>query len=414
MLSHKDSEQLAARGITPEQFADQLNKFRQGPVPARLIAPAVPGNGIIVTTEKTRKYYLNVFEDYARDRDIIKFVPASGAASRMFKDMFSCLDELQQNPANQQLILEKYPKVEEVISRISEFAFYPDLCNVLQEQGFDPDQLISSKQFDTMISCILTGKGLNYGSLPKALLNFHDYTSRQRKAIDEHLVEGALYALNSTGFVNVHFTISPEHEAEINKYLSFVIPHYEQKFGIRIKIGKSYQHPSTDTVAVDAENNVFRDTDGSMVFRPAGHGALIKNLNELSGDIIFIKNIDNVTTDRLKTTTIEFKKVLAGILIEKEITINGNLTILMDDECTTADIHEIASFVTSDMLVTLPPDFYAMPIEKQRRILVNKLNRPIRVCGMVKNEGNPVEARFLLKTTKESGAFKLLKAHRLT
>ncbi len=400
MLSKQDSEQLAARGISEDQFAGQIEKFRQGLTPARLIAAAVPGNGIIVTNEKTRKYYLNLYEDYSRDRDIIKFVPASGAASRMFKDLYACYEELQQTPDNQKNVLNRFPKVKEVISRIREFAFFGDLCNVLAKQNENIDHLLEKERYDVIISNILTEKGLNYGYLPKALLNFHDYTSRQRKAIDEHLVEGALYALNASGFVNIHFTISPEHEEEFNKQLAISVPHYEQKFGIRIKIGKSYQHPSTDTVAVDPDNQVFRDENGSMVFRPAGHGALIKNLNELNGNLIFIKNIDNVTTDRLKTATIEFKKVLAGILIEKEITINGNLTVLMDDQCTIHDIREIVAFVKGDMLMSLPPDFESMPLDKQRRVLVNKLNRPIRVCGMVKNEGEPGGGPFFVENNK--------------
>jgi len=399
MLSQKDSEQLNANGITSEQFADQIKKFRQGIIPARLIAAAQPGNGIILTTEKTRKYYLNLFDDYSNDRDIVKFVPASGAASRMFKDMYSCLHELQQNPNDQQSILDKCPKVKEIFSRINEFAFYPDLFKLLQEQGMDLHQLINDKKYDTIISFILNEKGLNYGNLPKALLNFHDYSKRQRKAIDEHLVEGVLYAINASGLVNIHFTISPEHEEEFNKQMAFSVSHYEHKFGIRIKIDTSYQHPSTDTIAVDMNNDVCRNTDNSIVFRPAGHGALIKNLNELSGDLIFIKNIDNITTDRLKPTTTEFKKVMAGILIDKEISINGNLAILMDDGCSTADINEIASFVINDMLVTMPPDFQKMPIDKQRHVLINKLNKPIRVCGMVRNEGEPGGGPFFVENS---------------
>ncbi len=400
MLSQKDQEELRSKGISETELFKQIEQIKKGIIPQELIRPAVIENGIIVTTEKTRNYYINVFDDYSRDRHIVKFVPASGAASRMFKDLYACIDEMKQSEDSSEEIPSKYLRIRQMIEKLSEMAFYPALKEYFKQKDISLSELLKSKKHKTIIEAILSSEGLNYGNLPKALLHFHNYNTYQRKAIDEHLVEGALYAVNATGNVNIHFTISPEHETMFIDHLKEVLPIYEEKFGITYKVTFSFQHTSTDTPATDDQGNLIREQDGSIVFRPAGHGALLKNLNDLDGDLIFIKNIDNVTTDKLRSPTIEYKKVLAGILIEKEITINGNLSLLMDDSCSPEEIYEIAAFVKNDMMVSLPDDFFEMDIDKQRRILTNKLNRPIRVCGMVKNEGEPGGGPFFVKNPK--------------
>ncbi len=400
MLSEQDKQQLASRGITESNFIKQYEQLKSNFIPAKLIAPATTERGIICTTEKTVQYYINVYEDYSRDRDIVKFVPASGAASRMFKDMFACLAEMKEQPENVTSIIDKYSKVKQIINQLEELALFPDLEASLDNKGLKLPQLIHNKRYKEIIEEIVSPDGLNYGNLPKALLNFHNYGTYQRKAVDEHLVEGALYAVNESGNVNIHFTISPEHEELFKSHLLKAIPFYEQKFGLTYGVTWSFQHPSTDTPAIDFKGNLLRENDGTLVFRPGGHGALIKNLNEIEGDLIFIKNIDNVTTDKLKSPTVDFKKVLAGILIEKEITIKGNLSLLLEDECVQEDIQLIAEFVENDMLVSLPPDFSQMECNQKKRILINKLNRPIRVCGMVKNEGEPGGGPFFVENNK--------------
>jgi hypothetical protein len=400
MLNEKDKLQIAARNISEDTIIKQVDRLNTGFIPAQLISPAVPGNGVIVTTEKTRQYYTHIYDDYSRDKVILKFVPASGAASRMFKEMFACLEAMNQSSIENPDIPEQFPKVRQIMEQLHEFALFPDLETYFDSNGLQLPMLMHNRQFKLIMETILLDHGLNYGNLPKALLNFHNYGSFQRKAVDEHLVEGALYAVNANGKVNIHFTISPEHEEMFREHLKNVIPLYENRFGLTYDVTWSFQHPSTDTPAVDMNGNLMREADGSLVFRPAGHGALIKNLNDIDGDLIFIKNIDNVTTDKLRATTVEYKKVLAGILIEKEITINGNLSILMDDGCTESDINEIAEFVKTDMLVSMPDQFHECDIDQQRRILTNKLNKPIRVCGMVKNEGEPGGGPFFVKNTK--------------
>jgi len=398
MLNEKDKEQLADRGIREETILKQTEQLRTGATFAGLIAPATPENGIIVTTEKTRSYYLNLYDHYSRDRDMSKFVPASGAASRMFKDLYACLDAMKSTGCSE--IPPAFPKVKMLMEHLSELALYSDLKDICIEKNLSIDQLADEKKYSEIIELILTENGLNYGNLPKALLSFHNYGTFRRKAIDEHLVEGAMHAANESGTINIHFTISPEHEALFQAHIKTIVPFYEEKFGLTYNITWSFQHSSTDTPAIDLEGNLIREVDGSIVFRPGGHGALIKNLNEMNSDLIFIKNIDNVTTDKHRALTVEFKKVLAGILIEKEITINGNLSILMDDNCSQEDIREIAEFVTTDMLFSIPEDFDSMEIEKQRRVLINKLNRPIRICGMVKNEGEPGGGPFFVRNSK--------------
>lgn len=400
MFTEHDLQQFKARGISAEEVSKQYDLLLKGLQPVKLVAPATTERGIMTTTEQTRKYYITLYEDYYRDREIVKFVPASGAATRMFKDMFACYKLMHQNPDQQEDILQQFSQVKEVINRISEFAFHHQLENIFKTHQKSLTGLIKNKQYLDVLHHILYVDGLNYGFLPKALILFHDYNDYQRTAFEEHLVEGALYATNENGLVHIHFTISPEHHEAFHKHMNEVLPIYEQKFGLRFQISFSYQHPSTDAISIDQNNQIVRDSDGNIIFRPGGHGALLKNLNEIQADLIFIKNIDNVVTDQHKALIIEFKKVLAGILIEKEISINGNLTILMDEHCSEDDMKEIAEFVRDDMLVSLPPDFDEFPTDKKRRVLINKLNRPIRICGMVKNQGEPGGGPFFVEDAK--------------
>lgn len=400
MLTQADIQQIQSKGISADQIIAQLNRFKAGTTPSNLVAPATIEKGILQTNPKTEQYYINLYDDYAPYREIVKFVPASGAASRMFKELFACLDALHVPETNADIVVSKFPGVKMVIDHLSEFAFFDALQDILHQHNTNAQQLIENKDYKSLLKYILLPEGLNYGNMPKALLDFHHYKDEIRKAIDEHLTEGALYAKNDNSTVNIHFTISPEHEKWVTLHLDKILPLYEKRHKVKYNIRWSFQHPSTDTVAVDLENNPFRNTDGNLVFRPAGHGALIQNLNEINGDLIFIKNIDNITTDNLRAATTRFKKILAGILIEKEITVKGNISLLIEGDCSDEDIQEIAGFVLNDMNVSLPPDFADMPVEKKKKVLLNKINRPIRVCGMVKNEGEPGGGPFFVENAK--------------
>ena len=308
MLTKNDEIVLKNRGISAQQIDDQLKAFENGFPYLDIKSAAEVGKGIAKLDENEIQLVLKEWENYLlTDAAIIKFVPASGAASRMFKDLFEFLDGESVEPDN--AFIKKF------FSEIDNFAFYNDLDNeCLKNENQSISALINNKNYKAVVANLLLEKGLNYGSLPKGLLKFHKYAEGNRTPMQEHLVEGALYASNKSKNVNIHFTVSKEHRSLFEKHLSDSVSAFENKFEVKYKVGFSEQKPSTDTIAADENNQPFRDKD-QLVFRPGGHGALIENLNDLDGDIIFVKNIDNVVPDSLKGETVTYKKVIAGLLV---------------------------------------------------------------------------------------------------
>ena len=325
--------------------------------------------------------YVKAWEDYkASGKKIVKFVPASGAASRMFKDIFSFVDADYDVPTTD--FEKKY------FAEIEKFAFYDALdaaCQKNECKGIKA--LLSEGNYKAVAANMLKAEGLNYGQLPKGMLLFHKYAEGPRTPMEEHLVEGALYAA-SKGEANVHFTVSHEHLPFFKQKVADKMQQYADKYGVKYNISFSEQKPSTDTVAVNPDNTLFRNADGSLLFRPGGHGALIENLNEIDADVIFIKNIDNVVPDRLKPETVEWKQVIAGVLVTLQKQAFEYLKLL-DAGATDAQLEEIAKFV-SECLCT-----DAKGQKADANYLRKKLNRPMRVCGVVKNVGEPGGGPFL-------------------
>ena len=264
----------------------------------------------------------------------------------------------------------------------------------IKNEGQTIDELILNKQYKDIVENLLLEKGLNYGSLPKGLLKFHTYPDEIRTPMQEHLVEGALYATSASGNVNIHFTVSAEHRSLFEKHFGESVRGFSQKFHVDYNVSFSEQKPSTDTLAADENNEPFRDNDGVLVFRPGGHGALIENLNDLDGDIIFIKNIDNVVPDSLKESTTRYKKIIAGILVNLQKQCFGYLNELENESISKAKLAVISKFCEV-RLTNRHPDLQAMSEKELRKYLYTKLNRPIRVCGMVKNVGEPGGGPFL-------------------
>jgi len=334
---------------------------------------------------------LNEWEKYLQsDATILKFVPASGAASRMFKDLFEFIEKEGNEPEN---AFEK-----KFFYDIRKFAFYEELNDVcLTNNQLSIDELIASKQYKPIVENLLLDKGLNYGALPKGLLRFHSYSDGKRTPMQEHLVEGALYAANKSNKVNIHFTVSKEHRSLFEKHFNESIAAFEKSFGVNYQVSFSEQKPSTDTIAADENNEPFRDK-GELVFRPGGHGALIANLNDLNGDVIFIKNIDNVVPDSLKDITVTYKKVIAGTLVSLQQQSFAYLTELENGSVSDAKLAEIAQFC-EEKLNNQYAGFNTLSVEDKKAYLFGKLNRPIRVCGMVKNVGEPGGGPFLTVNT---------------
>ena len=389
MLTHEDKELLAKKGISEEKIAEQLACFEKGfPFLKLSAAASVENGGIMRADEKGCEQYLAAWDAYkACDKKIVKFVPASGAASRMFKNMFEFLGAEYDKPTTD---FEK-----KFFDHIHDFAFYNDLnAACLDNTGKNINALLSEHNYKAVVSNLLESAGLNYGALPKGLLKFHRYADGVRTPLEEHLVEGALYAAGKTGEVNVHFTVSTEHRALFEKLVAAKAAEYEAKYGTTYHISFSEQKPSTDTVAADMENKPFRDKDGKLLFRPGGHGALIENLNDLDADIVFIKNIDNVVPDRLKADTVTYKKLLAGVLVTLQKQAFEYLELLDGGHYSHEQLETIIRFV-QQQLRCRRTDLKELEDADLVIYLRKKLNRPMRVCGMVKNVGEPGGGPFL-------------------
>ncbi len=389
MLTHEDKELLAKKGISEQQIEEQLACFEKGfPFLKLAGAASVDNGGIFIPDAQAQKAYLAAWDAYKDgDKTVVKFVPASGAASRMFKNMFEFLGADYDAPATD---FEK-----KFFDNIHKFAFFNDLnAACLDNTGKGIDALIEEKNYKAVAANLLEAAGLNYGALPKGLLKFHSYADGVRTPLEEHLVEGALYAAGKTGKVNVHFTVSTEHRELFAKLVAAKADEYAAKFGVEYSISFSEQKPSTDTMAADMENKPFRDEKGRLVFRPGGHGALIENLNDLDADIVFIKNIDNVVPDRLKEDTVTYKKLLAGVLVTVQQQAFGYLQLLDGGQYSHDQLEEIIRFVQHDLRCR-KEDIKDLEDADLVLYLRKKLNRPMRVCGMVKNVGEPGGGPFL-------------------
>lgn len=381
MLSEADKDLLRLKGITEAQLLEQLGRFRVGFPFLEVKKPATKGYGVVSLSEQDIQKYVNVWDDYlARGYKVMKFVPASGAASRMFKDLFNFLDKPLGVPETD---FEK-----SFFQQIEKFAFFEKLNAIsLSKTAKGVRQLMDEKRYKEVVNLLLTDVGLNYGSLPKGLLDFHKYNEGVRTAIEEHLVEGALYAAGKSGEVKLHLTVSQEHLNLFEVLLKDRKEEYEKLFNVKYDISFSVQDPSTDTIAVDEDNQPFRDK-GNLLFRPGGHGALIQNLNRINSDIIFIKNIDNVVPDKIKKEQIKYKKVLAGMLVEVQQKIFRYLELLYRGNYTHDELIEILYFLQNE-LNTKNLETKYLEDSELALYLKAKLDRPLRVCGVVKNEGEP-------------------------
>lgn len=392
--SLEDKDQLELKGISPEKIDEQLNYFKNG-IPSLYIKnPATINNGIVKINSDEQFRYVSIWNEYLKtDKMATKFVPASGAASRMFKDLFAFLENDSNLPTTE---FEK-----NFFNNIKSFAFYDKLNQAcLNVAHKNIEELISSNNYKQVVELLLSEEGLNYGELPKGLLLFHSYSDKKRTPMEEHLVEGAMYAKDDNNNVNVHFTISPHHQEMFKELLEEKRDEMESSLNASLDVSFSIQKPSTDTMAVDLENRPFRD-EGELLFRPGGHGALIENLNDLQSDIVFVKNIDNIVPDKFKENDAMYKKMLAGVLVEKQRKAFHYLDQLYSEKYTSDILSEIKEFIENELCTTIDIDLN----DKKHLVpfMIKKLNRPFRVCGMVKNQGEPGGGPFIVEN--KDGSF---------
>lgn len=382
MLDSKALTQVTAKGITVNQIEEQLACFSKGFPFLEITSSASVEKGINVISKEDRDGLMNDWDAYlGQEKTVVKFVPASGAASRMFKNLYEFQSAPYDEPATS---FEK-----QFFEGLKQFAFYDELNNCcVKKEGKDIPTLLLMKGYKRIVSLLLDESGLNYGQLPKGVLLFHHSGKEVRTAMEEHLAEGALYAKNNLGKVNLHFTVSPEHRALFKALVGKKSESYEKKYSVDYDISFSVQKESTDTIAVDMDNKPFLNQDGSLLFRPGGHGALIENLNDIDGDIVFIKNIDNVVPDSFKFSTVAYKKLLAGLLVRLQKKIFDYLRLIESGKYSHSQIEEMIHFLQNELNVRNPGIKLLEDVELVL-YLKRKLNRPIRVCGMVRNSGEP-------------------------
>ena len=387
MFTQEEIRQIEAHGLTVAQVEKQIENFRAGFPSLPIVRAAACGDGIRKFNEEEIANILAHYDAESSKIRCVKFVPASGAASRMFKDVFAFVDAEYNTPETD------FEKT--FFARIKDAAFYAELDATCQKlHGAGIDALMANGKYKEVAAAMLSKEGMNYGALPKGLLKFHNYAEGARTPLEEHLVEGALYARQEDGTVNVHFTVSPEHRALFEALVKEKAEVYAKQFNATFNVSFSEQKSSTDTVAANSDNTPFRNADGSLLFRPGGHGALIENLNEIDADVVFIKNIDNVVPDRLKEDTVENKKLLAGILVELQQQAFAYLEKLDSGCYNTNDLMEMLQFLQKKICLK-NPETKTLEDTELAMYLRKKLNRPFRVCGMVRNVGEPGGGPFL-------------------
>lgn len=404
MISKADQTLLQEKGISEEKVAEQLKNFVTGFPYLKIETAAAVGQGILAPSDEEVKEYLTTWDEYCKsDKSVLKFVPASGAASRMFKDLFSFLSSDHDEPQSD---FEK-----NFFANIEKFAFYKELDETcVKNNSATIKELMATDKYKTVVFNLLDSTGMNYGSLPKGLLKFHNYDDAKRTPVEEHFVEGALYSAMGSK-VRLHFTVSPNHRSMFEKLVEQRRAYYEKLFNVEYEVTFSEQKQSTDTIAVDSDNNPFRE-DGKLLFRPGGHGALIENLNDIDADIIFIKNIDNVVPDRLKSDTVTYKKVIAGLLVSLQKKAFEYLRLIDSGKYTHEQIEEIIRFVQQKLFCRSSEIKHLEDCDLVI-YLRKKLNRPMRVCGMVKNVGEPGGGPFLAYNNDGTVSLQILESSQI-
>ena len=407
-MTDHDKETLAAKGITPEQVEEQLKRFVTGFPFLELDGAARIGNGILALDDEAQQQAMARWNAYlANGGHVTKFVPASGAASRMFKSLFAFADGDTDIPAEES-------DVAKLLKDIKKLAFYTELNEAVKKlYGQDVDTLMSNGENRKVIAAIIRPEGLNYGNLPKGLLTFHAYPEAgvTRTPVEEQMVEGAQSATQANGEVNLHFTVSGNHRQLFMDKLGEAIPVIEKQRGVKINVSLSEQKPSTDTIAANPDNTPFRE-DGELVFRPGGHGALIQNLNDIESEVVFIKNIDNVVPDGFRDATIKYKQVIAGVLIEAHDRIALYHKMLSGGKYTCDDLRQMLCFMRNtlgihdDRLAEMDQTDLALYMKR-------KFDRPLRVCGMVRNEGEPGGGPYIARNPDGSFSPQILESSQI-
>ncbi len=407
MYSKEDLKNLKNRNLSKKDIELQLENFQKGFGYVKLSAYAAVGKGIKKLSGEEEERFIKIYDENTENTDVVKMVPASGSATRMFKMLLSFFKEYD---GSQESYLDFIQNKDSesafaFFKSLRQYPFYAKLADCIWQNGMSLESLIAKKEFTAVLSYLLTEKGLNYGDMPKGLIDFHVYQDFVRTAFDEHIVEGCLYAGNKNT-ANIHFTVPERHMRLFEKRLSKFKKVAENLYKKKVNISFSVQKPETDTISVYEDGKIVRDENGDIVFRPGGHGALLYNLNDMDEKIIFIKNIDNVVPDRSKAVTVRYKKIIGGMLMELKEKIDTYLEELSRRNTDEKKIAEIRKFVNTEtgLKIREYPEF-KNPAE-EKKFLKAALNRPVRICGMVENSGEPGGGPFWVED--EAGNSRLM------
>jgi len=398
-FTSRDLAFMTQRGSDPKQVEKQFAFFETGFNFANINRNVSIGDGIIKFTDQEVLHWLGIYELLSQNRETVKFVPASGAASRMFKDLYEAI-----HPESTALS----DKAKYYLEKIGDFAFFNDLKEHIEKTVDSFEEVIKDVTSKVPFEYLLEEKGLNYGNLPKGLLKFHKYADEDRTALEEHLVESAKYAQSGDGVCRLHFTVSPDHLDKFDEFVARIKEKYEKRFGVTYHITYSIQAPATDTLAAELDNTPFRDKNGDLLFRPGGHGALINNLNNLPADLVFVKNIDNVTIEDKLHTTILYKRALAGyLLFLQEKSFDYQTRLSLPSVSTDGELKEIIEFAKTKLMIQFEQE---NPTKEE---VLKKLHRPMRICGMVKNEGEPGGGPFWVTNRKGETSLQIVESSQI-
>ena len=395
----QDLEVLQGHGISRAEAERQLRLFTRPARPLQLDRPCTIGDGIRRLEPAEHTACLEAYETAREAGRWLKFVPASGAASRMFATLLEALhsgaslrrEDLAQRPDDTAAHVLRF------FAALERFAFYDSLQRSIAARGQDLPALVAAGDFRPVLVHLLTDRGLDFASLPKALLPFHRHPQGARTALEEQLIEAAHSIPDRTGRCRMHFTVASEAQARFTALVATVVPALERRLGVHFDIGFSSQKPSTDTIAVDADNRPFRSANGELLLRPGGHGALIENLSDLGADLVTIKNIDNVATEEQLDEIVRWKKLLGGALCLLEQRLSAHAARLGTGAVGGRALDAALRFARDELLLSIPETIAAAPPQQQQQWLLRRLQRPLRVCGMVRNTGEPGGGPFWVR-----------------
>lgn len=397
----KNAEIIENQSLSEREIRNQLAIFKSGIPFVNITAAAEIDSGIEYYDKEEQEKWISIFENEKDNLNLMKFVPASGAATRMFKFLHEFLADfnIQEVSLKEYLDNPKHEDLKTFYNHLKDFAFYDLIIQNLKSKYSDFPVLEKEEQFLLFVQEMLSEEGLNFAALPKGLIPFHHYKNKSRTAFEEHLYEAAFY-VNSNGKSEIHFTVSEDHLELFKKCYNAIIEAIKNDTKSDFEVTYSFQKKKTDTVAATPDNQLFLDENGNPVFRPGGHGALIENLNELDADIIFIKNIDNVSTQNEIETIAHYKKMLAGRLLDLQKKIFDYVRILKEGKPSDPMLREIAGFIKTELKIPL--------VSESKQDFIQLLNRPVRICGVVENTGAPGGGPFLVKDSDGNESFQIV------